>query len=165
MVLRVQRVGKRVTYVAMKREIYIDVLGNYKKYWLMKNLFLILSENPRKPKNEKLIADLARICKLIDPVMIKVKGVGVRPDPNDILQHLFIPIKSVKAAKKIIRKLTYQGGQFWIPEKKLRKFIETWELLRQVLANNIAAGKRQSEEYYADVIKMFLVDQMRDGNL
>ena len=71
---------------------------------------------------------------------------------------------SVKAAKNIIRKLTYEGGQFWIPDKKLCKFVETWELLRQVLANNIAAGKEQSEEYYADVIKMFLVDQMCDGS-
>ncbi len=149
--------------MAMEREVYVHVLGNYRKYWLMKNLFLILSDNPRKPKNEQLIAILADICKTIDPVMVKVKGVGVRPDPNDILQHLFIPIKSVKAAKTIIRKLTYKGGQFWIPEKKLSKFVETWELLRQVLANNIAAGKRQSEAYYADVIKMFLVDQMRDG--
>ena len=148
--------------MAMKREIYIDVLDNYRKYWLMKNLFLILSENPRKPKNEQLIAILADICKTIDPVMIKVKGGGVRPDPNDILQHLFIPIKSVKAAKRIIRKLTYKGGQFWIPEKKLIIFVETWELLRQVLANNIAAGKKQSEEYYAGVIKMFLVDQMKE---
>ncbi len=151
--------------MAMQREEYIHVLDNYRKYWLMKNLFLILSENPRKPKNEKLIAELARICKIMDPVMVKVKGGGVRPDPNDILQYLFIPIKNIKAAKAIIRKLTYKGGQFWIPDKKLCKFIETWELLRQVLANNIAAGKKQSEEYYAGVIKMFLVDQMRDGNL
>ena len=150
--------------MAMRRKEYIDVLSNYRKYWLMKNLFLIISENPRKPKNERLIAELARICKIMDPVMVKVKGGGVRPDPNDILQHLFIPIKSVKAAKTIIRKLTYKGGQFWIPEKKLSKFIETWELLRHVLANNITAGKKQSEEYYADVIKMFLVDQMKERN-
>ena len=100
----------------------------------------------------------------MDPVMVKVKGGGVRPDPNDILQHLFIPIKNIKAAKTIIRKLTYKGGQFWISDKKLCKFVETWELLRQVLANNIAAGKKQSEEYYADVIKMFLVDQMKERN-
>ena len=150
--------------MAMKREQYIEILDNYRKYWLMKNLFLILSENPRKPKNEQLIAKLAEMCNIIDPVMVKTKDGRARPDPNDILQHLFIPIKSVKAAKNIIRKLTYEGGQFWIPDKKLCKFVETWELLRQVLANNIAAGKEQSEEYYADVIKMFLVDQMCDVN-
>ena len=150
--------------MAMKREQYIEILGNYRKYWLIKNLFLILSENPRKPKNEQLIAILAEMCNIIDPVMVKTKGGRARPDPNDILQHLFIPIMSVKAAKNIIRKLTYEGGQFWIPDKKLRKFIESWELLRLVLANNIAAGKKQSEEYYADVIKMFLVDQMCDGS-
>ena len=150
--------------MAMKREQYIEILDNYRKYWLMKNLFLILSDNPRKPKNEQLIAILAEMCNIIDPVMVKTKDGRARPDPNDILQHLFIPIKSVKAAKNIIRKLTYEGGQFWIPDKKLRKFIESWELLRLVLANNIAAGKKQSEEYYADVIKMFLVNQMRDGS-
>ena len=135
--------------MAMYLKDYVEVLDNFRKNWLMKNLFLILSDNPRKPKNEQLV---------------KTKGVRARPDPNDILQHLFIPIKSVKAAKIIIRKLTYEGGQFWIPDKKLCKFVETWELLRQVLANNIAAGKEQSEKYYADVIKMFLVDQMCDGS-
>lgn len=150
--------------MAMHLRDYIELLDDYRKKWLMKNLFLILSDNPRKPKNEQLIAILAKMCNIIDPVMVKIKGVRARPDPNDILQHLFIPIKSVKAAKIIIRKLTYEGGQFWIPDKKLRKFIESWELLRQVLANNIAAGKEQSEEYYADVIKMFLVDQMCDGS-
>ena len=150
--------------MAMNLRDYIELLDNYRKKRLMKNLFLILSDNPRKPKNEQLIAILAEMCNIIDPVMVKTKGGRARPDPNDILQHLFIPIKSVKAAKIIIRKLTYEGGQFWIPDKKLCKFVETWELLRQVLANNIAAGKEQSEEYYADVIKMFLVDQMCDGS-
>jgi DNA-binding protein len=150
--------------MAMHLRDYIALLDNYRKKRLMKNLFLILSDNPRKPKNEHLIAILAEVCNIIDPVMVKTKGGRARPDPNDILQHLFIPIKSVKAAKIIIRKLTYEGGQFWIPDKKLCKFVETWELLRQVLANNIAAGKKQSEEYYADVIKMFLVDQMCDGS-
>ena len=142
----------------MKREQYIEILGNYRKYWLIKNLFLILSENPRKPKNEQLIAKLADMCNIIDPVMVKAKGGGVRPDPNDILQHLFIPIKSVKAAKKIIRKLTYKGGQYWIPDKKLSQFVETWELLRQVLANNIAARRTNSKKYYAKVIKTILVN-------
>jgi hypothetical protein len=150
--------------MAMHRRIYVEVLDDFRKNWLMKNLFLILSDNPRKPKNEQLIAILAEMCNIIDPVMVKTKGGRARPDPNDILQHLFIPIKSVKVAKNIIHKLTYEGGQFWIPDKKLCKFVETWELLRQVLANNIAAGKEQSEEYYADVIKMFLVNQMRDGS-
>ena len=144
--------------MAMKREQYIEILGNYRKYWLIKNLFLILSENPRKPKNEQLIAKLADMCNIIDPVMVKAKGGGVRPDPNDILQHLFIPIKSVKAAKKIIRKLTYKGGQYWIPDKKLSQFVETWELLRQVLANNIAARRTNSKKYYAKVIKTILVN-------
>ena len=144
--------------MAMKRERYIEILGNYRKYWLIKNLFLILSENPRKPKNEQLIAKLADMCNIIDPVMVKAKGGGVRPDPNDILQHLFIPIKSVKAAKKIIRKLTYKGGQYWIPDKKLSQFVETWELLRQVLANNIAARRTNSKKYYAKVIKTILVN-------
>ncbi len=144
--------------MAMKREQYIEILGNYRKYWLIKNLFLILSENPRKPKNEQLIAKLAVMCNIIDPVMVKAKGGGVRPDPNDILQHLFIPIKSVKAAKKIIRKLTYKGGQYWIPDKKLSQFVETWELLRQVLANNIAARRTNSKKYYAKVIKTILVN-------
>ena len=150
--------------MAMHLRDYIELLDDFRKNWLMKNLFLILSENPCKPKNEQLIAILAEMCNIIDPVMVKTKGGRARPDPNDILQHLFIPIMSVKAAKNIIRKLTYEGGQFWIPDKKLRKFIESWELLRLVLANNIAAGKKQSEEYYADVIKMFLVDQMCDGS-
>ena len=144
--------------MAMKQERYIEILGNYRKYWLIKNLFLILSENPRKPKNEQLIAKLADMCNIIDPVMVKAKGGGVRPDPNDILQHLFIPIKSVKAAKKIIRKLTYKGGQYWIPDKKLSQFVETWELLRQVLANNIAARRTNSKKYYAKVIKTILVN-------
>ena len=144
--------------MAMKREDYIEILDNYRKYWLIKNLFLILSENPRKPKNEQLIAKLAEMCNIIDPVMVKAKGGGVRPDPNDILQHLFIPIKEVKAAKKIIRKLTYKGGQYWIPDKKLSQFVETWELLRQVLANNIAARRTNSKKYYAKVIKTILVN-------
>ena len=144
--------------MAMKREQYIEILGNYRKYWLIKNLFLILSENPRKPKNEQLIAKLADMCNIIDPVMVKAKGGGVRPDPNDILQHLFIPIKEVKAAKKIIRKLTYKGGQYWIPDKKLSQFVETWELLRQVLANNIAARRTNSKKYYAKVIKTILIN-------
>ena len=144
--------------MAMKREQYIEFLDNYRKYWLMKNLFLILSENPRKPKNEQLIAILAEMCNVIDPVMVKAKGGGVRPDPNDILQHLFIPIKDVKAAKKIIRKLTYKGGQYWIPDKILSQFVETWELLRQVLANNIAARRTNSKKYYAKVIKTILVN-------
>ena len=113
--------------MAMYLKDYVEVLDNFRKNWLMKNLFLILSDNPRKPKNEQLIAILAEMCNIIDPVMVKTK-------------------------------------EFWIPDKKLRKFIESWELLRQVLANNIAAGKKQSEEYYADVIKMFLVDQMCDGS-
>ena len=144
--------------MAMKREDYIEILDNYRKYWLIKNLFLILSENPRKPKNEQLIEKLAEMCNIIDPVMVKAKGSGVRPDPNDILQHLFIPIKSVKAAKKIIRKLTYKGGQYWIPDKKLSQFVETWELLRQVLANNIAARRTNSKKYYAKVIKTILIN-------
>ena len=144
--------------MAMKREQYIEILDNYRKYWLMKNLFLILSENPRKPKNEQLIAILAEMCNIIDPVMVKAKGGGVRPDPNDILQHLLIPIRSVKAAKIIIRKLTYKGGQYWIPDKKLSQFVETWELLRQVLANNIAARRTNSKKYYAKVIKTILVN-------
>lgn len=144
--------------MAMKREQYIEILDNYRKYWLMKNLFLILSENPRKPKNEQLIAILAEMCNIIDPVMVKAKGSGVRPDPNDILQHLLIPIRSVKAAKIIIRKLTYKGGQYWIPDKKLSQFVETWELLRQVLANNIAARRTNSKKYYAKVIKTILVN-------
>ena len=144
--------------MAMKREQYIEILDNYRKYWLMKNLFLILSENPRKPKNEQLIAILAEMCNIIDPVMVKAKGDGVRPDPNDILQHLLIPIRSVKAAKITIRKLTYKGGQYWIPDKKLSQFVETWELLRQVLANNIAARRTNSKKYYTKVIKIVLVN-------
>jgi hypothetical protein len=144
--------------MAMKREDYIEILDNYRKYWLIKNLFLILSENPRKPKNEQLIAILAEMCNIIDPVMVKAKGGGVRPDPNDILQHFLIPIRSVKAAKIIIRKLTYKGGQYWIPDKKLSQFVETWELLRQVLANNIAARRTNSKKYYAKVIKTILVN-------
>ena len=144
--------------MAMKREDYIEILSNYRKYWLIKNLFLILSENPRKPKNEQLIEKLAEMCNIIDPVMVKAKGSGVRPDPNDILQHLFIPIKNVKAAKRIIRKLTYKGGQYWIPDKKLSQFVETWELLRQVLANNIAARRTNSKKYYAKVIKTILIN-------
>ena len=144
--------------MAMKREQYIEILGNYRKYWLIKNLFLILSENPRKPKNEQLIEKLAEMCNIIDPVMVKAKGSGVRPDPNDILQHLLIPIRSVKAAKIIIRKLTYKGGQYWIPDKKLSQFVETWELLRQVLANNIAARRTNSKKYYAKVIKTILIN-------
>lgn len=144
--------------MAMKREDYIEILDNYRKYWLIKNLFLILSENPRKPKNEQLIEKLAEMCNIIDPVMVKAKGSGVRPDPNDILQHLLIPIRSVKAAKIIIRKLTYKGGQYWIPDKKLSQFVETWELLRQVLANNIAARRTNSKKYYAKVIKTILIN-------
>ena len=144
--------------MAMKREDYIKILDNYRKYWLIKNLFLILSENPRKPKNEQLIEKLAEMCNIIDPVMVKAKGSGVRPDPNDILQHLLIPIRSVKAAKIIIRKLTYKGGQYWIPDKKLSQFVETWELLRQVLANNIAARRTNSKKYYAKVIKTILIN-------
>ena len=144
--------------MAMKREDYIEILSNYRKYWLIKNLFLILSENPRKPKNEQLIEKLAEMCNIIDPVMVKAKGSGVRPDPNDILQHLLIPIRSVKAAKIIIRKLTYKGGQYWIPDKKLSQFVETWELLRQVLANNIAARRTNSKKYYAKVIKTILIN-------
>ena len=144
--------------MAMYLKDYVEVLDNFRKNWLMKNLFLILSDNPRKPKNEQLIAKLAEMCNIIDPVMVKTKDGRARPDPNDILQHLFIPIKSVKAAKIIIRKLTYKGGQFGISEKRLRKFVETWKLLRQVLANNIAARRTNSKKYYAKVIKTILVN-------
>ena len=45
--------------MAMYLKDYVEVLDNFRKNWLMKNLFLILSDNPRKPKNEQLIAILA----------------------------------------------------------------------------------------------------------
>ena len=72
--------------MAMYLKDYVEVLDNFRKNLLMKNLFLILSDNPRKPKNEQLIAILAEMCNIIDPVMVKIKDGRARPDPNDILQ-------------------------------------------------------------------------------
>ena len=146
--------------MAMSIEMYTHSLDLFRKRRLWKAVFVILSENQCKLKKEQSIAELAVYCRKLDPVMVKTKTGNVRPDPKDILKHLFIPIGSVKAAKTMLGKQTYKGVRCWIPEKKLSKFVETWELLRQVLANNIAAGKRQSKEYYVEVIQMFLVDQL-----
>ena len=60
---------------------YVEVLDNFRKKRLMKNLFLILSDNPRKPKNEQLIAILAEMCNIIDPVMVKPKVAERDPTP------------------------------------------------------------------------------------
>lgn len=148
--------------MVMSIEVYTQCLDMFRKRRLWKAVFFILSENQCKLKKEQSIAELAVFCKKLDRVMVKTKTGNVRPDPNDVLKHLFIPIRSVKTAKTMLGIQTYKEMRCWISEKKLSKFVETWELLRQVLANNIAAGKGQTEEYYADVIKMFLVNQIKE---
>ena len=46
-------------------------------------------------------------------------------------------------------------------EEKLSKFVEIWELLRLVLANNLAVGRDNPKNYYINLFKLFLVKLMK----
>ena len=121
----------------------------------MTSIFLIVSDNLN---SETIIRELAEWCSKTDKVLSKCRK--VRLDPQDILDHLFLEINDVKAAETLVQSLNSEGRQLNVPKEKLIKFIEIWELLRQILANNIAAGKNNSKKYYADLFKLFLVKLM-----
>ena len=144
--------------MAMYRMNYIQVLNGYRDN-IMTNIFLIVSGNP---DTESLIKELAERCMDLDSILIRFnKSKKVRPDPQDILDHLFLEINDVKAAETMVQSFNNEGRQLNVSKKKLIKFIEIWELLRQILANNIAAGRNNSQNYYADLFKLFLVKLMK----
>ena len=144
--------------MAMYRRKYLEVLNGYRND-IMTKIFLIVSGNPDA---EPLIKELAERCMDLDPVLIRsTKSKKFRLDPQDILDHLFLEINDVKAAETMVQSLNYEGRQLNVSKKKLIKFIEIWELLRQVLANNIAAGRNNSQKYYVDLFKLFLVKLMK----
>ena len=98
----------------------------------------------------------------LDPVLIRFnKSKKGRPDPQDILDHLFLEISDIKAAETLVHSLNYEGRQIYVPKEKISKCIEIWKLLRQVLANNLAAGRNNSKKYYAGLFKLFLVKLMK----
>lgn len=144
--------------MAMYRGKYIEVLNGYRDD-IMTNIFLIVSGNQDA---EPLIKELAERCMDLDPVLIRVKKpIKVRPDPQDILDHLFLEISDINAAETLVQSLNYEGRQLNVPKEKLIKFIEIWKLFRQVLANNMAAGRDNSKKYYANLFKLFLVKLMK----
>ena len=51
--------------------------------------------------------------------------------------------------------------QLNVPKEKLSKFVEIWELLRLVLANNLAVGRDNPKKYYINLFKLFLVKLMK----
>ena len=142
----------------MYRRKYLEVLNGYRND-IMSKIFLVVSGHP---DTESLIKELAERCMDLDLVLTRsTKSKKVRPNPLDILDHLFLEINDVKAAETLVQSLNYEGRQLNVPKEKLIKFIEIWELLRQILANNIAAGKNNSKKYYADLFKLFLVKLMK----
>lgn len=147
--------------MAMHRRDYIELLDDFRKNSFMRMIFLLISDGPKNLDNNQLVDELADICNVLDPVMVKTKNGKSRPDPYDILQHLFIKIKNEKAPETIISSVMYEGDQIDISAKKLRKFVAAWKLLRLVLANSIAARRTNSKKYYASIIRMFLVNQIR----
>ena len=136
--------------MAMYRRKYIDVLNGYRDN-IMTNIFLIVSGNP---DTESLIKELAERCMDLDSILIRFnKSKKVRPDPQDILDHLFLEINDVKAAETMVQSFNNEGRQLNVPKEKLSKFVEVWELLRLVLANNLAVGRDNSKKYYANLFK------------
>ena len=124
--------------MAMYRMKYIQVLNGYRDN-IMTNIFLIVSGNP---DTESLIKELAERCMDLDSILIRFnKSKKVRPDPQDILDHLFLEINDVKAAETMVQSFNNEGRQLNVPKEKLSKFVEIWELLRLVLANNLAVGR------------------------
>lgn len=142
----------------MRRRKYIEVLNGYRNY-IMTNIFLIVSGNHDA---EPLIQELAECCMNLDPVLIRAKkSKKVRPGPQDILDYLFLEISDIKAAETLVQSLNYEGRQLIVPKERLSKFIEIWDLFRQVLANNIAAGRNNSKKYYTGLFELFLVKLMK----
>lgn len=144
--------------MAMCRRKYIEVLNGYRSE-ILTNIFLIVSGNPDA---ETLIMKLAESCMDLDPVLIRVnKSKKVRPDPQDILDYLFLEISDIKTAETLVQSLNYEGRQLNVPKENLSKFIGIWKLFRQVLANNLAAGRNNSKKYYSGLFKLFLVKLMK----
>lgn len=144
--------------MAMYRRKYLEVLNGYRD-GIMTNILLIVSGNLDA---EPLIKELAERCMDLDSVLIRAKkSMKVRPDPQDILDHLLVEISDIKAAEALVQSLNYEGRQLNVPKEKLIKFIEIWKLFRQVLANNMAAGRDNSKKYYANLFKLFLVKLMK----
>jgi hypothetical protein len=144
--------------MAMCRRKYLEVLNGYRD-GIMTNILLIVSGNQDV---EPLIQELAERCMDLDPVLIRFKKtMEVRPDPQDILDYLFLEISDIKAAETFVQSLNYEGRQLNVPKEKLSKFIGIWKLFRQVLANNLAAGRNNSKKYYAGLFKLFLVKLMK----
>ena len=144
--------------MAMYRTKYIQVLNGYRDN-IMTNIFLIVSGNP---DTESLIKELAERCMDLDSILIRFnKSKKVRPDPQDILDHLFLEINDIKVAEAMVQSLNYEGRQLKVPKEKLSKFVEIWELLRLVLANNLAVGRDNPKKYYINLFKLFLVKLMK----
>ena len=144
--------------MAMYRRKYLEVLNGYRND-IMTNIFLIVSGNP---DTESLIKELAERCMDLDSILIRFnKSKKVRPDPQDILDHLFLEINDVKAAETMVQSFNNEGRQLNVPKEKLSKFIEIWKLFRQVLANNLAVGRDNSKKYYVNLFKLFLVKLMK----
>ena len=144
--------------MAMYRRKYLEVLNGYRND-IMTNIFLIVSGNP---DTESLIKELAERCMDLDSILIRFnKSKKVRPDPQDILDHLFLEINDIKVAEAMVQSLNYEGRQLKVPKEKLSKFVEIWELLRLVLANNLAVGRDNPKKYYINLFKLFLVKLMK----
>ena len=144
--------------MAMCRRKYIEVLEGYRNC-IMTKIFLVVSGHP---DTESLIKELAERCMDLDSIIIRFnKSKKVRPDPQDILDHLLVEISDIKAAEALVQSLNYEGRQVNVPKDKLIIFIEIWKLLRQILANNLAAGRNNSKKYYANLFKLFLVKLMK----
>ena len=143
--------------MAMCRRKYLEVLNGYRD-GIMTNILLIVSGNLDA---ELFIKELAERCMDLDSVLIRVKKtMKVRPDPQDILDHLLVEISDIKAAEALVQTLNYESRQVNVPKDKLIKFIEIWKLFRQVLANNLAAGRDNSKKYYVNLFKLFLIKLM-----
>lgn len=144
--------------MAMCRRKYIEVLEGYRNC-IMTKIFLVVSGHP---DTESLIKELAERCMDLDSIIIRFnKSKKVRPDPQDILDHLFLEINDVKAAETMVQSFNNEGRQLNVPKEKLSKFVEIWELLRLVLANNLAVGRDNPKKYYINLFKLFLVKLMK----
>ena len=144
--------------MAMYRRKYVQCLDGFRGF-AMTNILRIVSGNQDA---EPLIQELVECCMTIDPVLIRFnKSMKVCPDPQDILDHLFLKINDIKTAEMVVQSINNEGKQLYVPKEKLGKFIKIWKLLRPVLANSLAAGRNNSKKYYAGLFKLFLVKLMK----
>jgi len=83
------------------------------------------------------------------------------PQNIEAEQSVLGAISDIKTAETLVQSLNYQGRQLNVPKENLSKFIGIWKLFRQVLANNLAAGRNNSKKYYSVLFKLFLVKLMK----